>query len=87
VRRIAQHSALAGAMEVTGQDADVFVCAGTLAGSKVGAAPNKLEVKGGAEQPAVAKAADVEEKSTDDVSLKTLDIFAGALPLLKAAGL
>ena len=70
--------ACAGAMEVTGQDADVFLCAGTLKDGKVAAAPKKLTVAGGAEQPGVAKSEDVQAKGTDDVSLKTLDIFAGA---------
>lgn len=70
---------LTGAMEVTGQQADVFLCAGSLVNGDVKPAPKALTVKGGAAQPEVAVAADAEARGVDDVSLKTLDIFAGAL--------
>jgi hypothetical protein len=66
-------------MEVTGQDADVFVCAGTLRDGKIAAKPKKLHVAGMAEQPTVRHRSDRLSSEPDEVSLKTLDIFSGTI--------
>jgi hypothetical protein len=65
-------------MEVTGQEMDVFICSGTLTNGILKAKPRTLDVKGSSKQPPVMAAADAPQKYVDAVSLKTLDIFAGA---------
>jgi hypothetical protein len=73
------HLSHAGAKEVTGQEADVFICSGTLRGGKIAAKPKKLHVAGMAEQPTVRQRSEGLASEPDDVSLRTLDIFSGMI--------
>lgn len=72
---------------MTRQQADVFICKGTLRGGAVEARPEGLAVKGApAEQPPVAPASDAPASGADDMSLRTLDIFSGACATLHSLG-
>ena len=67
-------------MEVTRQQADVFICKGSLRGCAVEARPASLQVDGAAaEAPPLAPASEAPASGPDDKSLRTLDIFSGAL--------
>lgn len=74
-------TACVGPRERTGQPLDVFTCENTLLKGSLKAKPKRLDV-GGSVSDDVEVAGSADEKNAQDVSLKTLDIFAGVLPPL-----